>query len=160
MPLNFLYVGFIVAAFPHAKIVCLDRNPLDSIVSNFRQLFSVNFSYYNYAYDLETTTEYYLLFKDLIAFWQDKYPQNFYVVNYQTLVNSPVKEAKKLVSFCQLSWQDSLVNIENNTAPVATASAVQVRSPINNKSIGNWQRYSFCLEKVIARLQTSGVLID
>jgi Flp pilus assembly protein TadD len=160
MPLNFLYVGFIVAAFPHAKIVCLDRNPLDSIVSNFRQLFSVNFSYYNYAYDLETTTEYYLLFKDLIAFWQDKYPQNFYVVNYQTLVNSPVKEAKKLVRFCQLSWQDSLVNIENNTAPVATASAVQVRSPINNKSIGNWQRYSFCLEKVIARLQTSGVLID
>ncbi len=160
MPLNFLYVGFIVSAFPNAKIVCLDRSPLDSIVSNFRQLFSVNFSYYNYAYDLETTAEYYLLFKDLIAFWCEKFPENFYVVNYQSLVNSPVEEAKKLVNFCQLSWQDSLVDIENNSSPVATASAVQVRSPINNQSVGNWQRYSFCLDKVKARLQTAGVSFD
>lgn len=157
MPLNFLYVGFIVSAFPNAKIVCLDRNPLDSIVSNFRQLFSVNFSYYNYAYDLETTAEYYFLFQDLIAFWREKFPQNFYVVNYQSLVNSPVEEAKKLVNFCQLSWHDSLVDIQNNSSPVATASAVQVRSPINNQSVGNWQKYDFCLENVKSRLQAAGV---
>lgn len=159
MPLNFLYVGFIVSAFPNAKIVCLDRNPLDTIVSNFRQLFSVNFSYYNYAYDLESAAQYYLQFKALTKFWQEKYPDNFYLVNYENLVNSPSVEAKKLVNFCQLTWQDSLVDIDKNDSPVATASAVQVRSPINNKAIGNWRHYDFCLENVKKILLEAGVSI-
>ena len=89
MPLNVLYVGFILQALPKAKIICLDRNPLDTIVSNFRQLFSVNQSYYNYAYDLQTTTEFYLLFKQLAELWLALFPDNFYLINYERLVNEP-----------------------------------------------------------------------
>ncbi|GLX86098.1 hypothetical protein tloyanaT_23510 [Thalassotalea loyana] len=157
MPLNFLYTGFILSAFPQAKIVCLDRNPLDTVVSNFRQLFAVNFSYYNYSYDLATSARYYLLFKRLIAFWQEKYPDNFYLVNYEKLVNSPAEEAKKLIHFCGLTWQDCLVDIHKNTSPVATASAVQVRSPINNKAVGSWKKYDFCLDNVKSILFAAGM---
>ncbi|MBA6340440.1 sulfotransferase [Colwellia sp. MB02u-10] len=152
MPLNFLYVGFILQALPNAKIICLDRNPLDTIVSNFRQLFAVNFSYYNYAYDLSTTAEFYVLFKKLISFWLELYPDNFYIVNYEQLVNNPEAEAKKLVEFCALSWQEACLHINDNKAPVATASALQVREPINNKSIGNWQKYDKYLDEVKALL--------
>jgi len=148
MPLNVLYVGFILQALPKAKIVCLDRNPLDTIVSNFRQLFAVNQSYYNYSYDLESTAEFYLLFKELAALWLALFPENFYLVNYEKLVNDPLNEAKKLIDFCGLSWQEQCVNIDQNTAPVATASALQVRSPINNRSIGNWKKYDAYLDGV------------
>lgn len=152
MPLNVLYAGFIIQALPNAKIICLDRNPLDTVLSNFKQLFSVNQSYYNYAYSLTWTAEFYLLFKKLADFWQQKFPDNFYLVNYETLVNQPEAEAKKLLHFCDLSWQPSCLNIVNNQSPVATASAVQVRQPINNKSVGYWQNYQKHLAEVITKL--------
>lgn len=148
MPLNVLYVGFILQALPKAKIICLDRNPLDTIVSNFRQLFAVNQSYYNYSYDLGSTTEFYLLFKQLATLWQDIFPENFYLINYEELVNDPLNEAQQLISFCNLPWQEQCVNIHQNSAPVATASALQVRSPINNRSVGNWKKYDAYLDNV------------
>jgi len=154
MPLNVLYVGFILQALPKAKIICLDRNPLDTIVSNFRQLFSVNQSYYNYAYDLQTTTEFYLLFKQLAELWLALFPDNFYLINYEKLVNDPINEAKQLIEFCDLSWQEQCVDIHQNSAPVATASALQVRSPINNRSVGNWKKYDAYLDGVKKLLAT------
>jgi len=154
MPLNVLYVGFILQALPKAKIICLDRNPLDTIVSNFRQLFSVNQSYYNYAYDLQTTTEFYLLFKQLAELWLALFPDNFYLINYERLVNDPINEAKQLIEFCDLTWQEDCVNIHQNSAPVATASALQVRSPINNRSVGNWKKYDAYLDGVKKILAT------
>lgn len=160
MPLNVLYAGFILTALPQAKIVCLDRNPLDTIVSNFRQLFAVNFSYYNYAYDLKTTAQFYLMFKRLITTWQQRFPDNFYIVNYERLVNNPQQEARKLVEFCDLQWQECCVNIDKNTAPVATASAVQVRQPISDKSVGNWRKYEAHLAEVKQILTAGGVSYD
>jgi hypothetical protein len=53
-----------------------------------------------------------------------------------------------LIDFCGLSWQEQCVNIHQNSAPVATASALQVRSPINNRSIGNWKKYDAYLDGV------------
>lgn len=148
MPLNVLYAGFILKALPKAKIICLDRSPLDTIMSNFRQLFSANSYSYNYAYNIETTAKYYQQFKKLADFWLQKYPDNFYQINYQELVNSPELKARELIAFCELQWQDACLDINANAAPVATASAVQVRQPINNKSIDNWKKYEKHLEQV------------
>ncbi len=148
MPLNVLYVGFILMAFPKAKIICLDRQPLDTILSNYRQLFSANAYNYNYSYNLETTTKYYVLFSKLVELWKSKFPKNFYVVNYQNLVKNSEKEAKTLVNFCELEWEDSCLETNANTSPVATASAVQVRKPIHSKSIDNWKKYDAYLGSI------------
>ena len=43
MPLNFMYVPMIARALPNARIICLRRNPMDTCLSNYRQLFSTNF---------------------------------------------------------------------------------------------------------------------
>ncbi len=47
-----------------------------------------------------------------------------------------------------LTWQEDCLHIDRNSAPVATASAVQVRNPINNKSVGNWRKYDSYLDEV------------
>jgi len=86
------------------------------------------------------------------------FPDNFYVVNYEKLVNNPDEEAKKIIEFCGLDWQAQCIDIHKNPAPVATASAVQVRQPINNKSVGNWQKYQGQLTEVIRYLTEQGLL--
>jgi len=148
MPLNILYVGYILQALPNAKIVCLERNPLDTIVSNFRQLFAANSYNYNYAYDLLSTAKFYIEFRNLAKLWLEKYPNNFCLANYETLVNEPDSQAKNIVDFCELTWQEDCLHIDKNSAPVATASAIQVRTPINNKSVGNWRKYDAYLDEV------------
>lgn len=158
LPLNVLYAGHIIRALPSAKIVCLDRNPLDTIFSNYRQLFSFSDMTYGYSLTLNTTTQYYMEFKKLIAFWQSTFPDNFYVVNYERLVTDSVAEIKKLIGFCNLPWEDRCLRIEKNKNPVATASSVQVRSPISDKSVGQWKRYQLYAAEVEKLLQESGLL--
>ena len=41
LPHNFLYAGYIANALPRAKLVLVRRNPMDTCLGNFRQLFSL-----------------------------------------------------------------------------------------------------------------------
>ncbi len=150
MPLNFLYVGLIKKALPNAKIIILNRHPMDVCISNFRTLFAVNFSYYNYAYDLIDTAKYYCLFKELMAFWDDAFPNQLLNVCYEELVENPQQQISRILDYCELDWQDACLNFHSNSAPVSTASSVQVRQPMNNQSIGRWKRYG----KEVKELET------
>lgn len=158
MPLNVLYSQFILTALPNAKIICLDRNPLDTIMSNFRQLFASNYSLYRYALDLDDTYQFYCRFKQLVEGFINKFPDNFMVVNYEQLVNNPLDIGEKLFKFCQLEWHPSYVKIENNTRSVDTASAVQVRQPISNKAIGQWRHYEPQMADLLKRMANDGFL--
>lgn len=160
LPLNVLYAGLIIAALPAAKIVCLDRNPLDTIVSNYRQLFSFQDSTFGYTLNLEDAAHYYVEFKRLVAYWQRLYPNNFYVVNYESLVSNPTDEINALLGFCGLEWDEVCLAVEKNSKPVATASAVQVRQPISAASVGQWKNYAAYLEPVMAILENASVSLD
>lgn len=159
LPLNILYAGLMIEALPAAKVVCLDRNPLDTIVSNFRQLFSFQDSTFSYSLSLEHAARYYIEFRKLSDQLMQIYPDNFYRVNYETLVTSPEIEIRKLLDFCGLSWDEACLHIDQNTKPVATASAVQVRQPITASGVGQWQRYSSYLKPAIGILEEAGLML-
>ncbi|MFP3416637.1 sulfotransferase, partial [Bacillus sp. SIMBA_074] len=55
LPHNFLYAGHIARALPHARIVCLRRDPMDTCLANFRQLFELSTPNYDYSFDLLDT---------------------------------------------------------------------------------------------------------
>ena len=157
LPLNILYAGLIMEALPAAKVICLDRNPLDTIVSNYRQLFSFQDFTFAYSLDLEHAAHYYLEFRKLADLLLTLYPGNFYRANYEALVSNPEEEIGKLLDFCELPWEEACLHIEKNDKPVATASAVQVRQPITASGIGQWQRYSNHLKPVIKILDEAGL---
>ncbi|MDN4502461.1 sulfotransferase [Alteromonadaceae bacterium BrNp21-10] len=142
LPFNFFYLGLIKQALPNAKIICLLRNPMDTCIGNFRQLFSINSPYYYYAYDLETISQFYRQFHQLAHATAQLGWDNFKLVNYEQLVSDPEQQVRELIDFCDLDWQQQCLHVEKNTAPVSTASKVQVREPINTQSIGRWQHYS------------------
>jgi tetratricopeptide (TPR) repeat protein len=157
MPLNFLYAGFIAHALPQARIVCLRRNALDTCLSNFRQLFSVEYSYYNYAYDLLDTGRYFIEFHRLMAHWQRVLPGRVLEVSYEALVENQEAETRRLLEHCGLPWEDACLAFEQNAAPVATASAVQVRAPMYRFAVGRWRLYAPHLAELQALLASAGV---
>jgi tetratricopeptide (TPR) repeat protein len=157
MPLNFLYIGLIHLALPNAKIICLQRNALDTCLSNFRQLFSMQFSYYNYAYDLMDTGHYYLLFRELMAHWQQVLPNKILTVEYEKLVSDQESESRKIIEFCGLNWENTCLSFEQNTAPVATASSVQVREPIYTRAVERWRNYEKHLLPLRELLEQNGI---
>lgn len=142
MPLNFFYVAAICRALPQAKIVILRRDPIDSCLSNFRQLFSTGFSYYNYSLSIDDTAKYYNAFDELMAHWLTTLPKkNLYAIRYEDIVNDQENQTQQLLSFCDLSWDDRCMRFHENLAPVSTASSVQVRQPLYSGSIGRWKKY-------------------
>jgi tetratricopeptide (TPR) repeat protein len=160
MPLNFHYAGFIHQALPNAKFVCLQRNPMDTILSNFRQLFAVNFSYYNYAFDIKDTASYYLMFRDIIDRWQELLPDHMLQVSYEDLVENQEQVTRRILEHCNLPWEDACLTFEQNPSPVATASAVQVRQPMYRKAISRWKHYEKQLEPAQIKLEAAGIKIQ
>lgn len=160
LPHNFLYLGWIANALPEAKIVCLRRNPMDTCLSNFRQLFAPKAPYFDYSYDLLDTGRYYLLFHRLMAHWRMTLQDRLFEVNYEDLIDEQERTTRELVDFCGLSWDDRCLQFESNPTPVATASAVQVRSPIYRSSMSRWKKYGQALDDLRQLIESSGVTVE
>jgi tetratricopeptide (TPR) repeat protein len=157
LPHNFLYIGFIANALPNARIVCLRRHPLDTCLSNFREQFAEASEFHDYSLDLMDTARYYVLFDRLMAHWQQVFPGRILEVHYESLVSEQEAISRQIVEHCRLPWHDACLRFEANAAPVTTASAVQVRSPMNNGSIARWKKYDAQLAEVKAFLVEQGI---
>jgi tetratricopeptide (TPR) repeat protein len=157
MPLNFFYLGAIARALPAARLVVVRRNPLDTGLGNFRQLFATGFRYYDYALDLRDIARYYAAFDRLIAHWQRVLPGRVHEVGYEQLVRDQRRETERLLAHCGLAWEAACLEFASNPTPVATASAVQVRRALDASGIGRWRRFEPQLEPLIAELQALGV---
>ncbi|WDS36438.1 tetratricopeptide repeat-containing sulfotransferase family protein [Pseudoxanthomonas sp.] len=159
LPHNFLYAGWIAQALPEAKIICLRRDPMDTCIANFRQLFAMSASY-NYSFDLLDCGRYYIGFDRLMAHWQKLLPGRILEVNYEDIVTNQVQSTHRLLEFCELPWEDACLSFEHNSSPVSTASAIQVRSPIYRSSMQRWKRYGPMVDGLRDVLRAGGVVVD
>jgi len=146
-PLNFRWIGFIVNAFPGAKIINCSRDPMAICWSNYKNSFSSKSI--GFSYDLDDLGNYYKLYNELILFWKSLFPKTIFDLDYQDLINDKNKQIKTIIEHCELSWDENCLFPEKNKKSVSTASISQVRSPIYNSSLKNWQKYSEKLEKLI-----------
>lgn len=150
-PMNFVYAGYIAKALPQAKLLCLQRSPMDACFSNLKELFT-NVAY-GYSYDQVELADHYARHCALRDHWQRTLPERFLVVQYETLVSDPLGSTEKIMRFCGLEFEPHSIDITQNTAAVATASSSQVRQPIHTRSVGAWRRYEAQLEPLRARLE-------
>ena len=139
-PLNFRWIGFIKIIFPKSKIINCLRNPIDTCYSNYKNIFSG--SNLSFTYDLKNLGKFYNLYSDLMNFWNDKFEDCFYNLKYETLINNQDKETRKLLKFCDLSWDENCLSPHKNNKIVSTASISQVRAPIYKSSINKWKNLS------------------
>ena len=158
LPFNFFYIQLIQQALPDAKIIIMLRDPMDTCIGNFRQLFSLNSPYYNYAFNLDTVGEFYAEFRQLMTAFVEHNPANIRVQQYETLAQSPDTQVSELLEFCELPFEPQCVQVQNNTLPVSTASKVQVRQPINTSSIGRWKKFGNATLPLQKRLRVHNLI--
>ncbi len=97
-PGNFFYAGIAARALPNASIVCLRRNPMDTVLANFRNLFAIGSRYYDYSYDLLDIAAYYVRFDRLMAFWRTALPGRILELSYENLVEDQEGETRRLLA--------------------------------------------------------------
>lgn len=157
LPLNFMYLGLIKLALPNARLICLRRDPMDTCLSNYRQLFATDFRYYHYSYDLLDCGRYYIQFDRLMRHWRNCLPGEVYEVHYEALVANPEREARALLAHCGLPWEEECLDFHRRNTSVATASAAQVRREIYTSSVDRWRRYGDAMLPLYALLKSAGI---
>ncbi len=153
-PENFHYIGVILAAFPQAKIINVQRNPMDNCLSCYRQLFA---SGNHFSYSLENLAEYYSFYDKIMSYWQAKYPNKIINVSYEELISEPESQIKKLLSSCQLESEQSCFEFYKTKRVIRTASAGQVTQPMYKSSNLRWLNYKDELEPLSQYLNEKNV---
>ncbi|GGE07197.1 hypothetical protein GCM10011529_12000 [Polymorphobacter glacialis] len=157
LPANSLYIAHIARALPAAAIICLRRHPLDTIWSNYKNLFATTSTYYHYSYDLLDTARYYARFDRLMAFWDRLLPGRILQLSYEALVANQEQQSRALYAHCNLEWTDKALDFHTQSAPVATPSAAQVRRPIYTDAVARWQAHAGALAPAKALLEEQGI---
>ena len=152
-PLNFRSIGFILSAFPEAKIVHLKRNSIATCWSIYKHYFSNAGN--GWAYNLSDLAEFYKLYIELMNYWHKLYPGKIYDISYEELTSNQEKETQKLIDYCGLNWDQNCLNFHNNNRDVKTASTLQVRKKIYQGSSDAWRKYSAYLKPLNDALSNS-----
>jgi tetratricopeptide (TPR) repeat protein len=144
-PLNFKWIGYILNIFPNVKIVHCKRDPLDNCWSLFKNNFDGNLNFSNNLSDLG---EYYKIYVDLMSFWKQKFPNKIYDLVYEHLTRDQENETKKLLKFCELSWDENCLKHHENKKSIKTVSFGQARKPIYKSSINSSEKYEDYLNEL------------
>ena len=81
--------------------------------------------------------------------YKNRFRSQIYDLNYDSLVTDTNKEIKSLISWLGWKWEHKYLSPHLNQRSILTASSIQVRSPINSKSIGGWRHYKEMLKPAI-----------
>lgn len=150
MPTHFFAIGLIHLMLPNAKIIHVRRSPLDTCLSCFTQLFN---RAHEYSYDLAELGRYYVGYAGLMEHWRRVLPEGaFLEVGYEDVVSDPKGQARRMVEYCGLEWNEACLDFHRNERPIQTASVMQVRQPAYRSSVGRWRHYEPYLAPLIDAL--------
>ena len=143
---NYQYAGIIARTIPNAKIIHCYRNPLDNILSIYRAHFSTGNIF---SSSLVDCTQVYIDQEEIMDMYKKEFRPYIYDLNYDELVTNPLKEIKSLINWLRWEWNDNYLYPNQNQRAVFTRSNVEIRSPINSKSVGGWKHYKDMLKPAI-----------
>ena len=150
LPFNFQMIGLIRLALPNARIIHCVRDARDTCLSIYKQNFSTE--NYQFAYDLKTVGQFHNLYRELMAHWHRVMPGAIYDIEYESLTQNPEQEIRKLLSACDLEWQDACLDFHQSRGLVKTASFYQVRQPMYTSSVRLWEQYKEFLQPLFKAL--------
>jgi hypothetical protein len=157
LPPNYLYIPLILKALPEAKIVHLRRDPMDACFASFKQLFA---DAYPHSYDQEEMARHHARYYHLMGTWRERFGDRFFDISYEDTARDLEPNARALIEFLGLPWEDACLEFHKQKAAVTTASVVQVRQPAHTRSVGRWRRYQEQLAPMQQALEQEGVPLE
>ena len=148
---NYFFVGIIHLLFPNARFINTQRDPVDTCLSGFTKLFKDDMPH---SYDLGELGRYYGKYRELIDHWHKVLPEGVLVtVQYEDVVADTEKEARRLIEFLGLPWNEKCIDFHKSDRPVKTASVAQVRKPIYKTSVKRWKKYGEGLQPLVDAIE-------
>jgi len=149
MPNNFSHIGLIHAILPNATVIDVRRHPLDACFSAYKQNFAEGQAF---SYDLADLGRYYRAYLSLMDHWDTVLPGKVLCVQYEDLIRNPEANIRRLLSHCDLPFEEACLNFHETQRPVRTASSEQVRQPLYASGVGYWRHFEKELEPLKASL--------
>jgi tetratricopeptide (TPR) repeat protein len=135
-PGNFWMIGLIHSMLPNAKIIHTRRDPVDTCLSCFSKLFQD----VAFTYDLAELGRHWRIYDQMMVHWHEVLPAGvLFDIHYEELVADQEGQTRRLLDYCGLDWNESVLAFHKNERPVNTASVLQVRNPIYTESAGRWR---------------------
>jgi hypothetical protein len=126
------------------------RNPVDTCVSCFTRLFQ---RHQDATYDLAELGRHYANYARLMEHWRKVLPEgSFLEVQYEDIVADMETQARRLIDWCGLEWDDACLEFHKNERSIRTASVTQVRQPIYTSSVERWRNYEQFLDPLLEAL--------
>jgi Flp pilus assembly protein TadD len=148
---NYFFLGLINMLFPKAKVINTLRDPVDTCLSGFTKLFKDDMPH---SYDLGELGRYYGKYRELMEHWEKVLPEGFMItVQYEDVVADTEGQARRLIEFLGLPWNDKCVDFHKSDRPVKTASVAQVRKPIYKTSVQRWKKYGDGLQPLVDAIE-------
>jgi tetratricopeptide (TPR) repeat protein len=139
MPNNFRHIGLIHLILPNAKIIDARRSAMGCCFSGFKQLFAEG---QEFTYGLKEVGHYYSDYVRLMDHWDRILPGKVLRVRYEEVVADLDKQVRRLLGFCGLPFEDACLNFHQTERAVRTASSEQVRQPIYQTGVDQWENFS------------------
>jgi hypothetical protein len=139
MPANYVLAGVLHAIFPNARIIHMQRHPVDTCISIYTTPNVMMGAFTNNRANIVFAYRQYL---KIMEHWRTVLPPDrFLEVRYEDLVLSQESETRKILEFCGLDWDEACLQPEANERSVSTPSVWQVRQPMYASSMGRWKNY-------------------
>lgn len=137
-PNNLMHLGLIALLFPAAKVIHCRRDPMDTCLS----CFMTDFAFGNqFSFSQESLGHYYRHAERMASHWQAELDLAILDVNYEEMVNDLEGQARRMLEFVGLPWDDRCLRFHELARFVPTASALQVQQPIHQRSVRRWRNY-------------------
>jgi tetratricopeptide (TPR) repeat protein len=147
---NHLRVGMIHLMFPTSVILDSTRDPVDTCLSCYRQLFTEG---NETLYDLGQIGRAYVRYRRVMEHWERVLPGRVIRVEHEKLVADPEGQIRWLVADAsKLDWDPACLRFNETAGVVRTASAAQVRRPLFSTSIGRSARFTNEIEPLLRAL--------
>jgi tetratricopeptide (TPR) repeat protein len=150
-------VGAALAMLPAARVVVVRRDPVETCLACYRQLFT---EHTGFTCDLDEMADYCIDFLRLTRFWLARYPDRVIDLPYESLVAEPEPAIRRLLDFCGLPFDPACLEFHKTSRTVlSTPSAAQVRQPLRRDTARS-ARYGDKLDHLRQRLRAAGVTVD
>lgn len=148
MPTNFLELGLIHRAVPGARIIHMQRDPIDTCLSIYFQDFRSTLAYANHLDDL---AHFYREYGRLMHHWRRVMPEGAMLdVPYESLVEDQEGWTRRMLEFIDLPWNERCMDFHQTQRSVVTASKWQVRQRISRSSVARWRHYEAHITPLLA----------
>jgi tetratricopeptide (TPR) repeat protein len=150
MPSNYYWVGLLDAILPGCFLIHSRRHPVETCLSAYRLFFPQGLPW---SSDLRDLGKCYRQYIDYMNFWSSMLPKERILhVRYEDMVTDFETQARRLISFIGLPWDDACLRFYESERKVLTASVTQVRRPIYTGSINRWRKYEQHLKPLLDEL--------